>query len=163
MKLTDELERLEALRGSGALTDTEFAAAKAQVLAAAPPDAAASASVQRDLQRLQLQSELLRLDQDWSEKREEYLLHGKAGRTSVPTVGNSIGGGVFLGLLALMFALIGANMPHGEGLETVGLLAAIVSVPVGFYTYSKAKTYEAAYSAYQQKRTALTDQLAALG
>ncbi len=54
-------------------------------------------------------------------------------------------------------------MPHGEGLETVGLLAAIVSVPVGFYTYAKAKTYEAAYSEYQQKRTALTDQLAALG
>ena len=36
MNITDELQKLQAMRDSGALTDAEFAEAKAQVLKGAP-------------------------------------------------------------------------------------------------------------------------------
>ena len=51
MNIADELQKLQAMRDSGALTDDEFAEAKARVLQGAPNTATAATDVLRKFTR----------------------------------------------------------------------------------------------------------------
>jgi hypothetical protein len=68
MNIADELRKLQALHHSGALTDDEFAAAKAAVLAgqARGEESAGEQAMQRQLDELKLENELARLDREWA-------------------------------------------------------------------------------------------------
>ena len=90
MDLIDELERLSDLHRDGQLTDDEFDAAKAALLAeqargasraaasadvddAAPTDPAA-ASIRQGLDELRRQQARLQLDQDWERERDAHMV-----------------------------------------------------------------------------------------
>ncbi len=164
MHLTDELERLQALHDNGTLTNTEFDDAKAKVLADAAPPAAPDPDVQRDLKRLQLQSDLLRLDQDWSTERSKYMTQAKSGPAYVPTIASSIVPALLFTVLAIVF-FAGASSVRQQpnSMPYMGILCLIMGLVYGIGGILKTNAYNAAYGQYQQKRTALNDQLAALG
>jgi hypothetical protein len=75
MNLADELRKLEELHRSGALTDEEFAAAKARVLAGEPAGTgpAGEGVMREQLDELRLQNEVDRLDREWQMERERYV------------------------------------------------------------------------------------------
>ncbi len=163
MSLADELERLQALHDSGTLTDSEFADAKAKVLAENQPSATvASSGVQRDLRRLQIQNEILSLDQSWSDEREDYMLHGRYGSRSVPNESSSMSAAVFLCVLFLIVGIVGASISGGTPIVVMSVLGFLGGIWCGFYYSAKAGIYDAAYEQYQQERRDLTDQLEAL-
>src|ERR671923_326531 len=105
MDLADELRKLQDLHASGALTDEEFAAAKARVLAGEPAGTGpADEGVMREqLDELRLQNEVARLDREWELERERYMVAGRYGYRYVPTRGMSVpGGGSILAFRTLL-------------------------------------------------------------
>lgn len=163
MSISDEFSRLQALHENGTLTDAEFSAAKAKILAEGHPQSLEEAStVQQDLRRLQIQNDLLRMDQEWSIEREDYMLRGRYGARYVPTKSNSVGGAIFMSILFLVMAVFGANVPSGEILEWISVFGILFAAGGGIWGCSKARTYEEAEEQYEKQRRMLTDQLAAL-
>src|SRR5437764_601090 len=117
MSIADELQKLEDLRRSGALSETEFARAKAAVLAgaAAPARPAVEQHLADQLGEVRYQNELARLDREWEAERERYMITDRYGRRYLPTPGMGIGmaivGGVFGVLWTVMAVAITGSAP----------------------------------------------------
>src|SRR5687768_12151 len=101
MSLADELAKLEELRRTGALTETEFAQAKAKLLAADAPPArdAVVEKLGEQLAETRYQNELARIDREWQIEREKYMLTGKYGRRYIPTVGMGLVVAIIIGFV----------------------------------------------------------------
>lgn len=152
MSLSDEIERLQRLRQSGALTDEEFARAKAAVLdAGLEPDSAAS----EHLERIEWQNELARLDREWDMEREQYMSTTKYGKRYVPTEGGSIGAAAFF-IICGGFWTAGAASIGAPGFFLLfGVLFMALGAGAGISSFSKAGAHRAAHERYQQHRAEL--------
>ncbi len=164
MSITDEFARLQELHESGALTESEFTAAKAKVLTEGGGPAAQNAGLQRDVRRLGVQNQILQLDQDWEKERREYMAYGKHGDSFIPTFGSSIIQAAMLFIVGLVFCMLmlNPNHPHPEKdaiFPILGIPLMITGVWVGVNGCTKASRYEQAEARYQQRRAELTDQL----
>lgn len=163
MSISEEFEDLHALHENGTLTDAEFAEAKAKVLAEPLSlDAVLPGLVQQDIRGLRLQSELLRLDQDWVRKREAYRMYDEGGGWTEPNFGYSFFGAFFISIIGLVGVVVGGK-DFLEVTIPVSLLMLGGGVWLGVWGQAKAKAYDAAYEQYQQIRHDLTDRLEALG
>jgi Short C-terminal domain len=172
MSLADELQKLEDLRRSGALSEQEFRQAKAALLGGA-------GEAGEQLAEMRYQNELARIDREWQIEREQYMVADRWGRMHVPTPegsrllgsvgrGSMIGGlmAVVVGTLWTAFAIFlteGAPAPlriifplFGVCFILFGLLGSI-----GFHRFAeqaqrmyeeKAAQYQQAFDAYQQRR-----------
>ena len=158
MSITDEFTRLQSLHDTGALTDDEFAAAKAQVLAGSAP-ADGEDKLRQEVEQLKIQNAITQLDQDWETESQDYLQRGRYGSRIVPTTGGSIGGAIFVCLLSLFFVVIGIAAPKTGALVLIGVAGIVLAIGTGISGYSKAIAYEQAYDRYQERRNALSDQL----
>lgn len=116
MDIVDELERLSDLHRDGQLTDDEFDAAKAALLAeqargtppataanvdAVSPTDPAAASIRQGLDELRRQQARLQLDQDWERARDAHMVaHGEVNNPYrvVPTRA----GGVWIAIVGLV-------------------------------------------------------------
>lgn len=136
MDIVDELERLSDLHRDGQLTDDEFDAAKAALLArqlaaaspaadiAAPPTDPAAASIRQELGELRRQQARLQLDQDWERERDTLMVDHEdaySSHRSVPTRAGAVGIAVvgIVGSLAF-FAFTGAMM-RGWSSRPIGM------------------------------------------
>ncbi len=163
MSISDEFAKLQTLHENGTLTDAEFAEAKAKVLAGGQPQAIKQTdAVHQDIQRLQVQDEILRLDQTWAAEREDYMLR-RYGARIVPTVSGSSSSAIYASIVFVIFIVVGICLPRGEFLSGMGLLGIIASIISGFRGAAKADIYNTAYEKYQQKRDELAEQLRGLG
>lgn len=111
MDISEELRQLHDLYRSGALTAEEFEAAKAAVLSGGSAQPAMTADVQQQLERIRLENEMLRLDQDWSSQRERYMMRGQQGRF-IPTRRGSIVSGILVGLTMIFLLWYFATPLH---------------------------------------------------
>jgi hypothetical protein len=110
MGIADELAKLEELRRQGALSESEFAKAKAAVLGGAqtalPPESLGR-HLSDELAEVKYQNEIARIDREWEMERVQYLITNRYGRSQVPTQGLGVGvalvGGIF-GALWTAFA-----------------------------------------------------------
>jgi hypothetical protein len=162
MNIADELRKLQDLYNSGGLTDAEFAAAKAAVLAGksgggSPTDPA----VQEQLDELQLQNDLAQLDREWEQEKEQYMVTGKYGHRYVPNKATSVLGGVIVVIGGIAWTIFATSMSSGAGdgvfalFPLFGVLFIVVGIGISVYSYSKASRYEQAYRAYQERRDEL--------
>lgn len=148
MDIVDELERLSDLHRDGQLTDDEFDAAKAALLAqqargaspAADVDAATptdpdDASIRRKLDELRRQQARLQLDQDWDRERDAHMLDydGHTPYRRIPTraggvwtavvgVVGSIAFFVFTGLAMRDWSLERTGMTRAKPPERVAIV-----------------------------------------
>jgi hypothetical protein len=88
-KVTEELQKLYQLFQNGAITSTEYAQAKAKVLAVDSESTAQSMSrdhgqSQIQLLRLEMQNALISADHNWEYERERHLIYPKDGRPYEP-------------------------------------------------------------------------------
>ncbi len=165
MSIADELAKLEDLRSRGALTEAEFAQAKAALLSggAAAPDAQLGQHLSEQLAEVKYQNELARLDREWEMERQNYYLTDRYGRRQLPTPGMGIavaviGGG--FGLLWTVFAAAITGSAPDEGPFSVvkvifplfGVLFIVIAIGYGIYAYNRARAYQRAYQAYQARR-----------
>lgn len=165
MSLADDLIKLEDLRRSGALNESEFAQAKATLLngdpaGPAPPD---TDHLAQHLAEVRHQNELAQIDRQWQIEREQYLIPDRYGRRHVPTAGFGIGGAVVGGLFGVFwtimaFAITSGAPDHGPfsiakvAFPLFGVVFTVAAIGYGLYTASRAEKYQAAFRAYQQRR-----------
>lgn len=167
MSLADDLAKLEELRRTGALTDTEFARAKAKLLdAGAPAGDAVADKLGEQLAEVRYQNELERLDREWQIEREKYMVADKYGRRHVPTVGGGIAGAAFIGVFGVFwtvmaFAITGGAPDFGPFViakvffPLFGVAFTVFGVYLGIHSARKAEEYNRALAAYQRRRAAV--------
>jgi hypothetical protein len=165
MGIADELQKLEDLRRSGALSEEEFARAKAAVIAGSntPSGEPLGQHLADQLAEVRYQNELARIDREWQIEREKYMIADKYGRRHVPTAGMGLGaavvGGVFGALWTIFaFALTSGGPDVGPFpivkvvFPLFGVVFTVAAVGYGLHAYSKAQQYEKAHAAYQARR-----------
>jgi hypothetical protein len=163
MSIADELQKLEDLRRSGALSETEFAKAKAAVLAGATDRPPVEQHLSDQLGEVRYQNELARLDREWEAERERYMITDRYGRRYLPTPGMGIGmaivGGVFGVLWTVMAVAITGSAPGGGPFDIAkivfplfGVVFVVAAIGYGLYAYSRAQEYRKALAAYQARR-----------
>lgn len=148
MSIADEIEQLQHLHQTGALSDAEFADAKAAVLArgALNTPTALDEGMHASLAALQQQQVLLRVDQDWQVEREAYLIRGR-----IPTKTDALWMGAVLLVLGLCGICAAAGLP--SIMIQIGLVAFASSGGLGGYYWYKASAYEVAEARYLGRRS----------
>ena len=116
------------------------------------------------LDTLAQETELSRLDREWEQEREQYMMTGKHGRRYLPSATGSVVGGLiaagfgaFWTVMAFAitrfapFPLIGIIFP------LFGILFIVAGLAAAYRGYHKAQGYEQAHRAYQQRRAELLE------
>jgi hypothetical protein len=160
MSIADELHKLQELHQSGALTDDEFAQAKARVLAAqsrGTEGEPADATLREHLSELQRENELARLDREWDRQREQYQVAGRYGYRYTPSKAGSmitgliaIGGGTLWTVMAV--TMIGGMGGPGALFPLFGVLFILFGIGIALFSFMRANQYEQAYQRYQRRR-----------
>ena len=158
----EQIRQLQELRASGVLNEEEFARAKERVLTVPEPGGAEVAALRGELQRLQLQNELERLDREWLIERERYATHGKHG-TSYPEGELADAGTIVMGLLAIGFLIFWISMARSHEAPSFFLLFGVVGIggviAATASALSKAGGYRRARDEYQHRRDELLARL----
>lgn len=177
MSLADELAKLEELRGKGALSESEFAAAKKTLLAEAAPSAAPALpadALAAQLEEVKFQNELAQLDREWELEREQYMVAGRYGHRYIPTAAGSafggllvVGFGILWTVIAFIMAVSGsrflAEHPMAGPAESMipwifpcfGILFVIAGAVMSVKSHAQAQKYEQAHANYQRRRREL--------
>jgi len=168
MSLADDLAKLEELRRTGALTETEFAKAKAAVLAggAAPAGDVVADKLGEQLSEVRYQNELNRIDREWEIEKEKYMVADKHGRRHIPTPGAGIATAAIGGVFGLFWTIMAFGITSGapdEGpfqiakvfFPLFGVVFTVGSIGYGVYVTQKANAYNEAFAAYQRRRAAV--------
>lgn len=176
MTHADELRKLQDLHTSGALTDDEFARAKARIQAKgellrtepdvppppAPiplPNTRAARSASEDLKR---RHALVALDKEWDAERAVLMSRSVFGSRNPPTRGMCIALatiGVFLLLVLALIALLtaGDNQARWFPFLVFGAAVALIDSYLVVHQYRLAGTFEQAQQRYDRKRRELGD------
>jgi Short C-terminal domain len=159
MSLSDELQKLQDLRRSGALTDEEFSAAKAAVLArhAAGGDPAPEPGVNAQLEEIRLQNDVARLDREWELERGRYMVAGKYGRRHLPTRASSVFGGVIIVAFGLFWTVTAGSIAGGGLFPLFGVVFIIAGIGMSVFSFKKAEEYEQGHDAYRRRRSRLLE------
>jgi hypothetical protein len=174
MSIADELQKLEELHRSGALSDEEFAQAKAAVLAIAPTtmtDGAADVNpspvyreLTQQLDEIARRQQVDQIDREWQNERETYMVGGTQGGTwvdgryvggapyrYVPTRAGSIVMGIVVAVGGVVWIAFTAPLLAG-GFALFGIIFIAFGIGWAAYAYSRASQYEQAQSAYLSRR-----------
>ncbi len=118
-----------------------------------------AARVDYELQDLRIKDKLLRLDHEWEEMRQMYIVSSSNGDVREPSVGLAITIAVLTAVLAigLCGGLVTASAVRGDPIYFFLLI--ILDLIVGSYAaiaeYRRHKAYEKALEAYNNRRDAL--------
>jgi hypothetical protein len=165
VSLADDLDKLDALRRSGALSEAEFEEASVALIGGAlgSPQRAGAEDTAEEGGAAQRQSDLARMDREWQAEERQYLVRAGMGRREVPTTAMAfylvvVGGGIGMIWIILTVALLQSIPAAGPlvGMRMIlPLLGAIYTVFVvsyGFYCYRRAQRYQEGYRAYKARR-----------
>ncbi|MDY3552416.1 SHOCT domain-containing protein [Gemmata sp. JC717] len=169
MSIADELKKLEGLRWNGTLTESEFAQAKAAILAQltpVPESGAADEKLGEHLAAVRYQNELERIDREWEQEREQYMTTGKDGSRHVPTAGDGLVTASFTGVFGALWTILAFSIMDFESnfgpplvirivFPLFGAVFAAFGIWAGIQTAQKAEAYTQAHAAYQRRRAAL--------
>lgn len=160
MSLSDEIRKLQELHQTGALTDEEFARAKAGVLSAGPftIDSVQTAPLGEHLQQIRLQNEIERLDREWEFEREKYMITGRYGRRRVPSDGGSLLAALLVGGFGGAWTIFALSMGAPAVFPIFGFVFVVLGVSASLSGLGKAGQYQQAYQQYQQRRAELLAQ-----
>jgi hypothetical protein len=169
MSLADDLAKLEDLRRTGALTDAEFAQAKAKLLTgdATPANDSVVEKLGEQLAETRYQNELARIDREWQMEREKYMVTAKHGRRYIPTTNMGWATAIFGGIIGAVWTIMAIVMSSAmaerrmadDGFEVVRVLLPLIGLAVtagaiayGIHLIKKAEAHNKAFAAYQKRR-----------
>jgi Short C-terminal domain len=157
MSMADELRKLQDLRDAGTLTDEEFAAAKASVLAGEYADRPAEPGMEAHLEEIKHQNDVAQLDREWAMERDRYMVAGRYGYRYLPTKGMSLLGGIMIVGFGILWTAFAAGMGAPVFFPLFGVLFILVGVGVSVNSFIKATQFEQARQRYQQRRSELLE------
>ncbi|MFN0053460.1 MAG: hypothetical protein ACKV0T_14850 [Planctomycetales bacterium] len=109
-----------------------------------------------DLDAIRRQNEVAQLDREWEREREQYLITGRRGRTSLP----SVSGSMWMLVLGLPFGLFWTVTSYFLGAPIVpcfGLVFLGVVVLASLVNYQKAVAYRSRLMDYERRRQELLE------
>ena len=114
---------------------------------------------------IELQNDLERLDREWEQQKEGYMVRGKNGNRYLP----SAGGSIFQGAITIVFGIFWMSATSGffdrgaPGVFSIFPLFGLLIIGGGIYTIfsgsSKASAHQAAEQDFQQQRARLIRQI----
>jgi hypothetical protein len=108
-----------------------------------------------DVAALKRNSEIEQLDRDWERKKENYLVRGKNGSTSLPNAAAA----VFGSFVAMIFGVFWTIATASSGAPAFFSMFGVLFIGVAFFGMvtgvSKANAYKQAHSHYQRRRREL--------
>jgi hypothetical protein len=169
MGIADELTKLEELRRRGALSESEFARAKAAILSGAgsASDTSLGRHVSDQLAEVRYQNELAQIDREWQIESDRYLIADRAGRRTIPTAGMGVAMALIGGVGGLIWTIFAASITHmgpeGHGPPAIigiifplfGVLFMGTAIGYGIYCCSRAAKYRQAFKDYKARRRAV--------
>ena len=157
MSMADELRKLQDLRDAGTLTDEEFAAAKASVLAGGPTDRTGESGMESHLEEIKHQNDVAQLDREWAIERDRYMVAGRYGYRYLPTKGMSLLGGIVIVGFGIFWTMFAAGMGAPIFFPLFGVFFILMGIGVSVNAFIKATQYEQARQHYQRRRAALLE------
>jgi hypothetical protein len=157
MSMADELRKLQDLRDAGTLTDEEFAAAKASVLAGGHADRRAEPGMEAHLEEIKHQNDVAQLDREWALERDRYMVAGRYGYRYLPTKGLSLLGGIVIVVFGIFWTMFAAGMEAPIFFPLFGVRFILMGIGVSVNAFIKATQYEQARQRYQQRRAELLE------
>jgi len=110
-------------------------------------------AIAEKLATIERQNELERIDREWEQEREQYLLTGRHGTKSEPNAAMGVVMAVVVGGFGL-FWTVGAVGAGGGGIAFLGLIFVAFAVIFGYTSVMKAQAFEAAEQRYRKRRAA---------
>lgn len=165
MGLADELQKLEGLRSRGTLSDAEFERAKATLLGdESKPEQPLEQHLSEQLAEVRYQNELAQIDREWEIERQQYLITNREGHPQIPTfeLGRNItvlggGFGVVWTIMAISITSGGPNDGPFVIAKIIfplaGIIGTVSTIRWGRDCQSQAQKYDAAFRAYQVRRS----------
>jgi hypothetical protein len=162
MSLADDLAKLEELRHSGALSESEFAKAKQAILSGSLN--ADQHQLDEHLVEVKYQNELNRIDREWDIERQQYFITNRAGVRGIPTTTDgtvsAVAGGVFGTLWTILAISMTSSGPDAGPFSLVkvifpvfGVIFTAAAIGYGVNAYNKAQKYQRAFWAYKGRRS----------
>ena len=157
MSIAEEIEKLQALHGQGALTDDEFAQTKATLLArfSDEPPAAGVDALNEAVERLRLRTEITQLDLDWERERESHMIRGRYGARYLPSAERGVIQAIAMVGFGIYMMFVGPSIGVTGVFLMLGLGFIIIGVLVGVTSFKKTSAYKAAEQRYKERRREL--------
>lgn len=172
-ELPDDIRPLAYRNGLSIRSDPDFnsdmerlASALEQWLPRSP--SAGRPTVSQALGNLAREREVERIDREWAEEREKYMVTVMVGQTivdgrptggypirNIPTRGGAIAGGMMAAIFGVFFAVVAVAVFGGllGGMfAAAGGLVSLIGVGIAFQKFAKAEQYELAEAAYRARR-----------
>jgi hypothetical protein len=111
------------------------------------------------LNELALQNELNRIDLEWQNEREAFLIGNPFGAKNVPRKDGARLGIVFAVVVGIGFIIFTASLPRARAIGApiwAGGIVLLVGLGSAIQAYSKAAAYERAEAQYRRRREAVT-------
>ncbi len=115
-------------------------------------------------EKLEFQNELERIDREWETERERYMITSKYGRRYVPSSGAAVVVGLFSVSMGLIWIMSSLALAHNLGalagvFPLFGMVFLVGGAAISIYQFRKAQRYQAAFRAYQLRRSTAQDRL----
>jgi len=162
--IANELKKLEGLLNAGTLNEQEFQEAKEVLLRdESGGTVAATSATEQELAKLRLETELLRIDQQWQDEQRRH--YARFGSDPVPTrpTGCKMAASVVIGLVAFAFGTawitLTLNVDSPGPVPLFGLVLLIIGIAVPVYYGTKYSAYNRAYQRYGHRRAEVVARL----
>jgi hypothetical protein len=106
------------------------------------------------LAEIQKQNELERIDREWEQEREGYMVSHKSGRRTEPSATMGIIVAIVAGVFGIIWIGSALSMGAPGEFACFGAVFILVAIGFGFMNVVKAKEYEAAQQRYRKRRSA---------
>lgn len=112
-----------------------------------------------NLRVIELQNELARMDREWEQERESFMVTGKHGHRSLPSKDASALSLVVGVIAGLIFLAISSSSGNSSVFGFVGLLVVVLSIVQTIKGFSQASEYDRALSLFEDRRADLIRQI----
>lgn len=168
-ELPDDLQPLAYRNGLSVRPDPDFNPDMERLAAALEqwvprPPLAHRPTVNQALGDLAREREVERIDREWAEEREKYMVTVMKGQTfvdgrptggypvrEVPTRGGAIAGGIVAAVVGVVFAVVAGSIGWGF-FAAACVIISLIGIGTSLHAFTKANEYEAAEAAYRQRR-----------
>ena len=103
---------------------------------------------------LSREAELARIDREWDQERERYMVSNKEGHRHVPSPVGSLVGAVIMAVFGVGWTAFAASMRGSGFFPCFGLVFIGAAVYMGIVGFTKASQYEEAHRRYRSRRAA---------
>jgi ribosomal protein S27E len=115
--------------------------------------------IEQDVAELKTRERIDELDRQWMLEREQYLVRGRNGNSSIPSPAVAIFGSAVAAVFGIIWTCVAVSIGAPGLFPLFGVVFVLAALVGGGFAASKASEYKNAQEQYQRRRQALQDDL----